>query len=101
MNPTMNYSKLVSHWLLPQSAPSAIRPVVEALRKKGIEVCRVGMENPKAPIHYVFVNQPFDVQAVLAELHDTAGLSDDRNGSGINSNEYVWIGFEAGVCTSA
>ncbi|TFW31851.1 hypothetical protein [Massilia horti] len=59
------------------------------------------MENPKAPIHYVFVDHPFDAQVVLDELHDSAGLSADRNGSGINSNEYAWIGFEAGVCTSA
>lgn len=97
----MNHSKLVSHWLSPQSVPSAILPVVEALREKGIKVCRVGMENPKAPIHYVFVDHPFDPQAVLAELHDNAGLSADHNGSGINSIEYAWIGFEAGVCASA
>jgi hypothetical protein len=97
----MNYSKLVSHWLSPQSVPPAIIPVVEALRNKGIKVCRVGLENPKAPIHYVFVDHPFDAHTVLAELRDSASLSADRNGSGINSIEYAWIGFEAGVCTSA
>lgn len=97
----MNYSKLVSHWLLLQSVPPAILPVVNALGKKGIKVCRVGVENPKAPIHYVFVDHPFDAQTVLAELDDSAGLCADHNGSGINSNEYVWVGFEAGVCTSA
>jgi ribose 5-phosphate isomerase RpiB len=96
----MNYSKLVSHWLSQQSIPSAIRPVVEALGKKGIKVCRVGMENPKAPTHYVFVGHPFDTLAVLADLQDSTGLRADRNGSGINSNEYVWVGFEAGVCIS-
>lgn len=70
---------------------------MDALRKKGIEVCCVDMDNPKAPIHFVFVNHPFDARAVLAELHDIAGLSADRNGSVINSSEYVWIGFEADV----
>lgn len=59
------------------------------------------MENPKAPTHYVFVDHPFDALAVLADLQDSTGLSADRNGSGINSNKYVWVGFEAGVCISA
>jgi hypothetical protein len=97
----MYYSKLVSHWLPPQSVPVAVLPVVEALHKKGIKVCRVGLENPKAPMHYVFVDQPFDARAVLAELCETEGLSTAPNGSGINSYEYVWVGFEAGICTPA
>lgn len=59
------------------------------------------MDNPKAPIYYFFVNKPFDVEAVLAELHDTAGLRADCNGSGINAIEYAWIGFEGGVCSFA
>lgn len=96
----MNYSKLVSHWLPLQSVPPVILPVAEALQRKGIKVCRVGMENPKAPIHYVFVDRPFDAQAVLAELNGSTGLRADRNGLGINSDEYAWVGFEAGVCTS-
>lgn len=96
-----NYSKLVSHWLSPQSVPVAVVTVVEALRKKGIKVCRVGLENPKAPIHYVFVDCPFDAEAVLAELRGSEGLSADLKGSGINSCEYVWVGFKAGVCTPA
>jgi hypothetical protein len=101
MNPMTNYSKLVSHWLSPQSVPVAVLPVVEALRKEGIKVCRVGLENPKAPMHYVFVDHPFDARAVLAELRESEGLSADPNGSGINSYEYVWVGFEAGIYTPA
>lgn len=75
--------------------------MVEALRKNGIEVCRVGLENPKAPMHYVFVDHPFDAQAILAELRESGGLSADPNGSGINSYEYAWVGFEAGICMPA
>lgn len=97
----MNYSNLVSHWLSPKSVPLAILPVVEELRKKGIRVCRVGMENPKAPMHYVFVDHPFDARAVLAELRESDGLGADLNGSGIHSYEYVWVGFEAGSCMPA
>jgi hypothetical protein len=98
MNLFMHNSKLVSHWLLPQSVPHAVLPLVEALSKKGINVCRVGLENPKAPTHYVFVDQPFDAQALLSNLPDSNGLSLDPNGSGINSFEYVWVGFESDVC---
>ncbi|WP_147328226.1 MULTISPECIES: hypothetical protein [unclassified Duganella] len=94
----MHNLKRVSHWLLPHSVPRAVLPVVEALRKKGINVCRVGIENPKAPTHYVFVDQPFDAQAVLSDLPNSNGLSLDPDGSGINSFEYVWIGFEPDVC---
>jgi len=94
-----NYSKRVSHWLAPQSVPSALSPVVESLEKKGIKVCRVGLENPKAPIHYVFVDQAFDAGAVLAELGESRGLSADTNGAGIHSREYAWVGFEAGICS--
>jgi hypothetical protein len=90
----MHNSKLVSHWLPPQSVPKAVLPVIEALRKKGVHVCRVGLENPKAPTHYVFVDQPFDAQAVLADLPDSNGLSPDPDGLGINSYDYVWVGFE-------
>ena len=94
----MKYSKLVSHWLEPQSIPLAVLHIVEVLSKKGINVCRVGLENPKAPMHYVFMDKPFDALAVLAELEQSDGLSADTNGSGINSFEYVWVGFEQGVC---
>ena len=94
-----NNSKLVEHWLAPQSVPSAMLPVVEVLEKKGIKVCRVGIENPKAPIHYVFVDRAFDAKVVLAELNDSKGLSADSNGSGIHSREYAWVGFEAGICS--
>lgn len=94
-----NNSKLVEHWLAPQSVPLAILLLVEVLEKKGIKVCRVGMENPKAPIHYVFVDREFDPNAVLAEMHESKGLSADSNGSGIHSREYAWVGFEAGVCS--
>ena len=94
-----NYSVLVERWLLPASVPPAVFPVVESLRKRGIKVCRIGMENPKAPTHYVFVDRPFDAQELLTELRESDGLSVDQSGSGINSREYVWIGFEAGICT--
>ncbi|MHA4866185.1 hypothetical protein ACXZ1M_00610 [Duganella sp. PWIR1] len=94
----MHNSKLVSHWLLPQSVPKAVLPVIETLRNKGIRVCRVGLENPKAPTHYVFVDQPFDAQEILANLPDSNGLSIDPDGSGIHSHEYVWVGFELNVC---
>lgn len=57
-----------------------------------------GLENPKAPTHYVFVDKPFDAQEVLANLPDNKGLSIDPDGSGINSYEYVWVGFEPNVC---
>lgn len=92
----MNYSNLVQFWLSLHSVPRAVVPVVEVLEKKGIKVCRVGMENPKAPTHYVFVDHPFDPKQVLSELHDRTGLSADTNG--INSIAYVWVGFDAGVC---
>jgi len=92
-----NYSKRVVHWLAPQSVPLALASVVEALEKKGIKVCRVGLENPKAPIHYVFVDQAFDATEVLAELRESRGLSADPNGAGIHSREYAWVGFEAGI----
>lgn len=82
----MHNSKLVSHWLLPQSVPKAVLPVIEALLSKGIHVCRVGLENPKAPTHYVFVDQPFNAQEVLADLPDSNGRSFDPEGSGINSH---------------
>jgi len=59
------------------------------------------MENPKAPIHYVFVDQAFDARAVLAELHESKGLDADSDGSGIHSREYAWVGFEEGICTSS
>lgn len=97
----MNHSTLVSHWLSPQSVPRAIAPVVAALRKKGIQVCRIGLENPKAPMHYVFVDRPFDAQEVLAEIHERDGLRTAPSGSGIFSIEYVWVGFEAGLCNGA
>lgn len=94
----MNYSKRVEHWLPPQSVPPAILPVVDALEKKGVNVCRVGIENPKAPIHYVFVDQAFDAKAVLAGLYESGGLAADSDGSGIHSREYAWVGFEEGIC---
>jgi hypothetical protein len=92
----MNYSNLVQFWLSLHSVPSAVVPVVAVLEKKGIKVCRVGMENSKAPSHHVFVDHPFDPKEVLSEVHDRTGLSADTDG--IGSIEYVWIGFEAGVC---
>lgn len=94
----MHNTKLVSHWLVLQSVPKAVLPIVEALRNKGINVCRVRLENPKAPTHYVFVDRPFDAQAVLSDLPDSSGLSLDPNGSGLNSFEYVWVGFDPNVC---
>lgn len=95
----VNYSKLVSHWLLPESVPLPALSVVEALYEKGIKVCCVGMENPKAPMYYVFVDRSFDAGAILGALRESEGLSADPNGSGIFSRQYVWVGFEAGVCT--
>lgn len=70
----------------------------DALEKKGVSVCRVGIENPKAPIHYVFVDQAFDAKAVLAGLYESGGLAADSDGSGIHSREYAWVGFEEGIC---
>lgn len=94
----MNNSKLVEYWLPTQSVPLAILPVVKALEDRGVKVCRVGMQNPKAPIHYVFVNQAFDARVVFEGLDESKSLSADSDGSGIYSRGYAWIGFDADIC---
>lgn len=95
----MKYSTLVERWLSPQDPiPKPIQPVIDALLSRGVNVCRAGVENPKAPTVYIFVDQPFDAPTILANLADKSGLCVAPDGSGINSREYIWIGFEADVC---
>lgn len=106
LSPMKPSSSLVERWLPVEAwrqwVPRPAHPIIEALSAKGVNVCRIGTDgNYKAPLVYVFVQSEFEPEAVLASIQYRAGLKADADGCGIISLDYVWVGFEPGVCQAA
>jgi hypothetical protein len=97
-DPMVNHSNSVQYWMALHLVPQEFAPVVGILHKMGIEVCRFGMENPKAPLYYAFVDRPFDVTTLLTEIREITGVKGFADGVGIASMEFLWVGYEPGVC---